>query len=265
MEYRKHPLTGEWIIHQRQLKEPFQASDLCTSFLWNGACIPLHKKLRSTPMQNMTRSDFAELFDAYFDWVKNVRSVAPQACIPSILDPHAGVILYDEPVRMIVAPADDIFADVSIKRARSFHTEHKRCLWCEMIDQELSCAERIVESNDDFIVFEPYAARFPFETYIVPIRHIHSFISTPALLIDALARLCAKWIPVIHDVSGKADFAFFLHHVATPCGYEDYLHWYIQVVPFMNTWAGFEIATAMNINVTTPESCVLKISQKIHK
>ena len=35
----------------------------------------------------------------------------------------------------------------------------------------------------------------------------------------------------------------------------DYTHWYLTVVPRLNTTAGFEIGSGMRINAALPEEC----------
>jgi UDPglucose--hexose-1-phosphate uridylyltransferase len=58
-----------------------------------------------------------------------------------------------------------------------FHMEnylnsHKSCLLCDYIDLELKEHERIVFTNTDFIVIVPFWAIWPFETIVIPKRHI---------------------------------------------------------------------------------------------
>ncbi len=263
MEYRKHPITGEWIIHQQNMVSP--TTEFYTSFSLDGIDMPLHKKLRSVPMQEMTAADFMNLFAQYREWVDQIHSICPDACIPGIVDPHAGREPDFAPSQMIVYPPEKNFCDLSMRHAQTFYQDNDKCLWCAMIDHELELDQRIVKASEDYIILEPYAARFPFETYIMPRDHISSYQKTPHGLVEALAKLCAQYVPRIYEESKQSDFSVFLHHVSTDDSRCDYLHWYLQLIPFMNTWAGFEIATAMHINVTTPEDCAGKISQKIDK
>ena len=44
-----------------------------------------------------------------------------------------------------------------------FHNYRGRCIYCDMIQQELATDKRIVLDTPNFVVFCPYAARFPFE------------------------------------------------------------------------------------------------------
>ena len=49
------------------------------------------------------------------------------------------------------------------------------CLYCEIVATELEEEKRIVAENEKFVAISPYAARFPFETWIVPRAHEMAF------------------------------------------------------------------------------------------
>lgn len=49
---------------------------------------------------------------------------------------------------------------------------HGTCLLCDYVAQELQKNERIVVQNASFIALVPYWATWPFETLVLPKRHI---------------------------------------------------------------------------------------------
>src|SRR5207245_1252624 len=49
------------------------------------------------------------------------------------------------------------------------------CLYCEIIATELEEEKRVVSENEKFVAISPYAARFPFETWILPRAHEMAF------------------------------------------------------------------------------------------
>ncbi len=49
------------------------------------------------------------------------------------------------------------------------------CLYCEIVATELEEEKRIVSENDKFVAISPYAARFPFETWVLPRAHEMAF------------------------------------------------------------------------------------------
>ncbi len=51
-------------------------------------------------------------------------------------------------------------------------TTHGRCLLCDYLERELKDKERVVFSNDTFVCLVPFWAEWPFETMILPRRHM---------------------------------------------------------------------------------------------
>jgi len=61
-------------------------------------------------------------------------------------------------------------------RAALAHYENKeRCLFCDIVKQELDQRVRAVEWNELFLAFCPFASRVPYETWVLPIYHHASF------------------------------------------------------------------------------------------
>ncbi len=61
------------------------------------------------------------------------------------------------------------------KESRSlgrFARAHGSCLLCEYVALELKLSERVVFSNEAFVVVVPFWATWPFETMIMPRRHV---------------------------------------------------------------------------------------------
>src|SRR5712691_5067294 len=53
------------------------------------------------------------------------------------------------------------------------HSEQREgeCLFCEILRRELASGRRVVADNGAFVALEPFAARFPFETWLLPKVH----------------------------------------------------------------------------------------------
>jgi UDPglucose--hexose-1-phosphate uridylyltransferase len=66
-----------------------------------------------------------------------------------------------------------IFDDVrrKLRECRDYYEYKRRCMYCDIIRQELLTKARVVHQTEWFVVLCPYAARSPFETWILPRRH----------------------------------------------------------------------------------------------
>lgn len=57
-----------------------------------------------------------------------------------------------------------------------FHfRKRERCLYCDIIQQEIRQEKRVVDQSADFIALCPFASRSPYEMWLLPLRHSSSF------------------------------------------------------------------------------------------
>jgi UDPglucose--hexose-1-phosphate uridylyltransferase len=134
-----------------------------------------------------------------------------------------------------------------------FHIK-ERCILCDIIDQEMTVGKRIVAENPEYLAIEPFAPRFPFETWILPKIHQPSFeLSFHGNFLE-LARILKETLMRIHLTLGGPAYNFVLH--TSPCndpeGPRQY-HWHIELMPKLTRVAGFEWGTGFYINPTPPE------------
>ena len=52
------------------------------------------------------------------------------------------------------------------RAAQKYYEFKERCIFCDIIRQELSDKLRIINDYGDFVAFAPFASRFPFGTNI---------------------------------------------------------------------------------------------------
>ncbi len=58
--------------------------------------------------------------------------------------------------------------------ARRHHAATERCLQCDICARELASRKRLVMVTRSWLAFVPFAPQFPFETHVVPLRHVAS-------------------------------------------------------------------------------------------
>lgn len=147
--------------------------------------------------------------------------------------------------------------------ARDYYAGKERCIFCDVIDQELALKERIFYANESFVAMAPFASRFPFELAIYPREHSHDFtqLDEPgrAALSDVLHRCLAYLRPAL----GSPSYSFVLnvapnttprpgkpHYWSTLA--LDY-HWHIEILPRLAGTSGFEWGTGFYVNPVAPE------------
>src|SRR5207245_1933796 len=61
------------------------------------------------------------------------------------------------------------------REAREYYQYKRRCLYCDMLRQEIAAEERVVRLTPAFAALVPYAPRGPLETWVLPRQHGCSF------------------------------------------------------------------------------------------
>jgi len=137
-------------------------------------------------------------------------------------------------------------------RASRRFRETGQCLYCEMIEQEIQAEARVVYRNDAFVVFVPYAARDPYEMWILPLEHQPEF----GLLngtTSGLAEALRAALRSLHRALGDPDFNFYVRSALEYESDASHLHWSLRIRPRMSIDAGFEIGTGIKVNPSLPE------------
>lgn len=129
----------------------------------------------------------------------------------------------------------------------------ERCVFCDMIDQELREGKRLVMENDHFVSFEPFAPRFPFETWLLPKNHVSAFEDSQRSEFASLARALKETLQRVNRALNRPHYNFLIHSAPCRDSRLDYYHWHVEIIPKLTKVAGFEWGTGFYINPTAPE------------
>jgi UDPglucose--hexose-1-phosphate uridylyltransferase len=162
----------------------------------------------------------------------------------SMAHPHSQIIA----TPIVPTPTRSI-----LESAKRYYDDHGRCAYCQMISEELHEKTRVVTSNEEFVVFCPYASGTPFETWIVPRTHRADFCDIPEDEIHGLAAIMKDIFSRYYYGLEDPDFNFVIKTPPRDESNDRSFHWYIQVFPKITKIAGFELGSGMYINVTIPE------------
>ncbi len=173
---------------------------------------------------------------------------------------QAGASLSHPHSQLIATPVTPKRVREELMGAKEYFNYKDRCVFCDIIREEISQESRIIYENKGFVSFCPFAARFPFEIWILPKRHHPDF---HALEHEEMMLLSDTFIFVMKKLAvalNQPQYNFILHTgpVRWPrMGYwvtldVDY-HWHIEIMPKLTLVAGFEWGTGFFINPTVPE------------
>ena len=137
--------------------------------------------------------------------------------------------------------------------AHEWYKDKERCVFCDIVRQESQAGARLVMETDRFIVIEPYAARFPFETWIIPKRHDSHFEDAGAPDLQNLAWVLRSTLRKLDKTLEKPAYNFLVHTAPVQESPMPHYHWHIEIMPRLTKVAGFEWGSGFYINPTPPE------------
>jgi UDPglucose--hexose-1-phosphate uridylyltransferase len=165
----------------------------------------------------------------------------------------AGATLDHPHSQLIALPIVPKVVIEEMKGAREHWRHKERCVFCDIVRQELREQTRLVYENASFVAIEPYAPKFPFETWILPRAHRARFEQCSNEDFAQLANALKTSIHKLDVALGDPPYNFILH--TTPLHEKDppHYHWHIEIMPTLIQVAGFEWGSGFYINPTPPE------------
>jgi UDPglucose--hexose-1-phosphate uridylyltransferase len=166
---------------------------------------------------------------------------------------RAGASLDHSHSQLIVTPIVPIAIQEELDGAREFYDYRGRCIFEDMIQQELATESRIVLESERFVVFCPYASRFPFETWILPRQHSSHFENITKPMIEELGTVLKAALQKLELGLDDPPYNYVLH--SAPFSAQDLPHylWHIEIFPRLSRVAGFEWGSGFYINPVPPE------------
>ena len=126
-------------------------------------------------------------------------------------------------------------------------------LLAEIASEEVRRRERLVAIDDDALLICPWASRSPFELRIVPRAPAPSF----ELDDDVGLGMLRTALRALEGRFGRVP-QFNAWTVTAPRGAESF-HWHLDLAPRIGIRAGFEMSTAVELNVFPPERAAAEL------
>jgi UDPglucose--hexose-1-phosphate uridylyltransferase len=133
------------------------------------------------------------------------------------------------------------------------HLRHERCLFCDIVTEGLRGGQRLVGQNDSIVALCPYAARVPFETWLLPRAHQSSFVELGNEALSELAQLLAETLRRVNRALQRPAYNLVLHNGPLDTPPLPHYHWRLELRPYSARPGGFEWGTEVYINPTPPE------------
>src|SRR5262245_8756307 len=169
---------------------------------------------------------------------------------------RAGATLEHTHTQLIATPIIPKNLQEELDGSRRYFELKERCVFCDIVQQETSeqNGRRVVLTSDRYVVLEPYAPRFPFETWILPLRHADSFQTVEHTNeLEEFARVLKDTLQRLNRALDHPPYNFVIHTAPVSEGELESYHWHLEIMPKLTRVAGFEIGSGFYINPTPPE------------
>ncbi len=148
---------------------------------------------------------------------------------------------------------------VELDAERAYFHENGKPIMQDWLDFELGDGRRVVWQSDEFAIIIPFFARYPYETYIAPKRHVPSLAAMTEKELDGMAEAILQVARRLDGLFGfSMPYIMAMHQQPTVLGY-DFAWFHIEFYPPYRTkeklkyLAGSEAGAGAFINDTLPE------------
>lgn len=165
----------------------------------------------------------------------------------------AGASLVHPHTQLVALPVIPYSIHRRIEEAHRYYDTHGECVICRMLREEEQHETRVVLRSEHFVAFVPFAAYSPFHLWVVPRRHMASYLDAD---LEELRDLSAQLRDVLRRIYvglNDPDYNYVVRTSPLGIPHARHLHWYVSIIPRVMRSAGFEMGSGMFINTALPE------------
>ena len=172
----------------------------------------------------------------------------------------AGASIEHSHSQLIATPVLSPVLEAELRSARKWAaTGDGSCIWCEIIRAERARGDRVVDVRRTLLAICPWAARFPFETWILPLEHESHFELTSEACLGELAELLLDILRAVESCLSHPPYNYAIHSAPFPSEPTLSYHWRLAILPRVTRVAGLEQASGVYINHVRPEDAAAEL------
>ncbi len=144
--------------------------------------------------------------------------------------------------------------------AKDYYSYKERCIFCDIMHEELTKGERVIMETQHFVLFCPFAPRFPFEVWLMPKRHNCAMHESTHEELNELGILLGGLIKKMKRLFGDLPYNYVIHTAPNRIPRRDHwhtlgddFHWHIEFMPRLLRTGGFEWGSGFYVIQTSPE------------
>jgi UDPglucose--hexose-1-phosphate uridylyltransferase len=161
---------------------------------------------------------------------------------------------------IVAAPFVPSVIKHELNAARKYYAFKERCVFCDYVLQERRARSRVIYEDARVIALSPYAARVPYEVWVLPLRHSPDFQTATYDELQSLAGLLRHLAGAIRNIAGAKGYVLTIHTApfrwpkpdAWKTIEQDY-HWHIEIEPSIPAAVGVAERGGFHLNPVSPE------------
>lgn len=165
----------------------------------------------------------------------------------------AGASLEHPHSQLIALPIVPKRVNEELQSSLEYYNYKDRCVFCDMLKQEIAEKERIIVENEFFISFCPFVSRFPYEMWIMPKKHESHFVGLQKEEVRPLGIILRDSMKKLKKLLSDPPYNYIIHTSPINGLEKEYYHWHIEIMPKLVNVAGFEWGSGFYVNSIPPE------------
>jgi UDPglucose--hexose-1-phosphate uridylyltransferase len=194
------------------------------------------------------------ILDAFIERISEIKKNNKIKYISIFLNQgeKAGATIEHSHSQIIALPLLPESVKTEEKFLKNYNKENKTCYICDLIKTEIKDEKRIIYKDGLFLIAPLFYSSYFFEVDFIPVRHMSCFEDINIMEKEVLAKYLKKISAFFLEKFG-GDMNLYIKTQPANRDKKDYYHWTLKILPRINQFGGFELATQMKINTSFPE------------
>lgn len=172
----------------------------------------------------------------------------------------SAVSAFQHPHSLLIAlPTVPKELEEEIQGAAYHFRQTQRCIYCDVIEQEVQMGKRVIQYSARFVALAPFASRFPCEVWVLPTQHAADYVTIADDALLELARLLKAILGRLEELIQHFSCSIILHTAPLHQDVQAIYHWHLELLPKTTKVAGFEWGTGFFINPVPPEEAASRL------
>lgn len=171
--------------------------------------------------------------------------------------------------QILAIPVLPTLVERELRWSFSHFQRKERCLYCDILYQEIQRGTRIVDRSQDFVCMCPFASRFPYEICILPAAHDSSFerdMASDGRLLS-MAKFLKMALMRVETISDRVRLALHTEPNVTSTNADsdrwktvrDDFHWHFEIYPEIEADTGHFDAESFYYNPIPAEDAAVAL------